>query len=505
MRRPTLDKPTFAMNPLSMHVKSLIQRVIARIPEEEQPHAVGGFLRDAMLGRPTKDLDVTVRGDAMQVARRLAGEMGGSYVALDQPHQIARVVLQGEEEWRIDLASLQGDREQDLARRDFTIDAMSAPLSGLLQEGWTECILDPFNGRMDVSNGVVRAIGDGVFLEDAIRLLRAVRLGASLGFDIEGETFRLIQRDAPLLDTVSGERVRDEFLAILASGEAVEHVHLLDKLGLLCRILPELEEGRGVTQPKEHYWTVLEHNIESVRMAEGLLTRSLKPDWILEEVPWDGKLEEHFAETVSDGHTRGTLLRLTALLHDVAKPATKMVTPEGRTRFFGHEEQGAETVRKALGRLRLSRRGREMVATQIEHHLRPSQMSQKGEMPTQRAVYRFFRSLGEVAIDTLYLSMADYLAARGPQIEREEWQSYTKVIRHALETGLHQEETVSSPRLVDGHEVMDALGLKPGPMLGKVLNVVDEAQATGEIGSRKEALALAREVASAGRIEGDYA
>ena len=146
MRRPTLDKPTIAMNPLSTQVKSLIQRVIVRIPEEEQPHAVGGFLRDTLLDRPTKDLDITVRGDAMEVARRLAGEMGGSYVALDQPHQIARVVLQGEEEWRIDLASLQGDREQDLARRDFTIDAMSAPLSGLLQEEWTECILDPFNG-----------------------------------------------------------------------------------------------------------------------------------------------------------------------------------------------------------------------------------------------------------------------------------------------------------------------------------------------------------------------
>ena len=467
---------------------------------------MGGFLRDTLLGRPTKDLDITVRGDAMEVARRLADEMGGSYVALDQPHQIARVVLQSDGEWWIDLASLQGDREQDLARRDFTIDAMTAPLSSLLEEEWTERINDPFDGKGDVSNGVIRAIGDGVFQEDAIRLLRAVRLRASLGFDIEDETVCLIRRDAPLLDKVSGERVRDEFLTILASGEAVEHVYLLDKLGLLCRILPELEEGRGVTQPKEHYWTVLEHNIESVRMAEGLMARSLKPGWILEEVPWDGKLEGHFAETVSDGHTRGTLLKLTALLHDVAKPATKMVTPEGRTRFFGHQEQGAETARKALGRLRLSRRGREMVATQIEHHLRPSQLSQKGEMPTQRAVYRFFRSLGDAAIDTLYLSLADYLAARGPKLEREEWRSYTKVIRHALETGLHQEEeAVSSPRLVDGHEVMNALGLKPGPMLGKVLNVVEEAQATGEIGSRKEALALAREVASAGRIEGDYA
>ena len=494
------------MNPLSTEVKSLIRRVIAQISEEEEPHAVGGFLRDALLGRPTKDLDITVLGDAMEVARRLADEMDGSYVVLDQPHQIARVVLQSDGEWWIDLASLQGDREHDLARRDFTIDAMSTPLSSLLEEGWTESILDPFDGRGDISNGVIRAIGDGIFQEDAIRLLRAVRLSAFLGFDIEGETFRLIQRDAPLLDKVSAERVRDEFLAILASRDAVEHVYLLDELGLLCRVLPELEEGRGITQPKEHYWTVLEHNIESVRMAEGLLTRSLKPDWVLEEVPWDDNLEGHFAEAVSDGHARGTLLKLTALLHDVAKPATKMVTPEGRTRFFGHPDQGAETARKALGRLRLSRRGREMVATQIEHHLRPSQLNQKGEMPTQRAVYRFFRSLGDTAIDTLYLSLADYLAARGPEIEREEWKIYTKVIRHALETGLHQqEEEVSSPRLVDGYEVMDAVGLKPGPILGKVLNVVEEAQATGEIASRKEALALAREVASAGRIEGDYA
>ena len=124
------------MNPLSNEVKSLIRRIIAQISEEEEPHAVGGFLRDALLDRPTRDLDVTVRGDAMEAARRLAGEMGGSYVALDQPHQIARVVLQIEGEWRIDLASLQGDREQDLARRDFTIDAMSTPLSSLLEEGW---------------------------------------------------------------------------------------------------------------------------------------------------------------------------------------------------------------------------------------------------------------------------------------------------------------------------------------------------------------------------------
>ena len=455
------------MNPLSTQVKSLIRRVITQIPEEEEPHAVGGFLRDALLGSPTKDLDVTVRGDAMEVARRLAGEMGGSYVVLDQPHQIARVVLQIEGEWRIDLASLQGNREQDLARRDFTIDAMTTPLSSLLEEGWTECLLDPFDGRRDVSNGVIRAIGDGIFQEDAIRLLRAVRLGTSLGFDIEGETIRLIQRDVALLDKVSAERVRDEFLAILASRDAVEHVYLLDELRLLCRVLPELEEGRGVTQPKEHYWTVLKHNIESVRMAEGLLTRSLKPDWVLEEVPWDDKLEGHFAETISDGHTRGTLLKLTALLHDVAKPATKMVTPEGRTRFFGHQEQGAETARKALGRLRLSRRGREMVATQVEHHLRPSQLSQKGEMPTQRAVYRFFRSLGDTAIDTLYLSLADYLAARGPEIEREEWKSYTKVIRHALETGLHQEEEVSSTQFGERIRGDGCAGTKTGTNAGK--------------------------------------
>ncbi|MDP2726751.1 MAG: HD domain-containing protein, partial [Dehalococcoidia bacterium] len=355
----------------------------------------------------------------------------------------------------------------DLARRDFTVDAMSVPLGALLTEEWQEHILDPFGGRTDLESGIIRAVSPGVFQEDGLRLLRAVRLAASLGFDIEAATRDLIRRDASALAGVSAERVRDEFLAILASGQAMRHIYLMDDLTLLCRVVPELEEGRGVTQPKEHYWDVLRHNIETVGVVEGLLERTWEPEWVMEAVPWNEALAARFQDVVGEGPTRGTLLKLTGLLHDIAKPATRTVDEEGRIRFKGHQGQGATTAQAVLERLRLSRKTVDMIATQIEHHLRPAQMSQEAELATPRAVYRYFRSAGDVAIDILYLNLADYLAARGPLVEREEWVAYTAKVRHIMEAGLAQEQPLQTPPLLDGHDLMGYFHLSPGPRVGR--------------------------------------
>lgn len=467
-----------------------------------EPHAVGGFLRDALLGRPSYDLDITVPGDALPLARHLADVLGGAFVLLDEPRQIARVVVQnGDETWRIDLASLQGDHLQDLARRDFTIDAMSVPLRTLLTGDWQSSVLDPFGGRRDLEARLVRAVSPAVFREDGLRLLRAVRLAASLDFSIEAATQDLVRRNATALASVSGERIRDEFLAILATNQAVQHVYLLDDLKLLCQVLPELEEARGVTQPREHHWDVLHHSVETVGAVEGLLERTWQPSWALEAVPWSDDLEAHFQEVVSEGHTRATLLKLVGLLHDIAKPATRSVDHQGRIRFHGHHSQGAIMASAVLQRLRLGRRSSRMIEAEIEYHLRPGQMSKGAELATPRAVYRYFRSAGDVAIDTLYLNLADYLAARGPLLEREEWAAYTAKVRHILETGLVQEQTEPARPLVDGHDLMADLRLSPGPLIGRLLEAIREARATGEVTTREEALVLARDVlaASAGK------
>ena len=466
-----------------------------------EPHVVGGLLRDALLGRATRDLDLAFVGDALPVARRLADSLGGVVVVLDEPRQIARVVVAdggGEVVAKLDIASMQGDVLQDMARRDFTVDAMAVPLSLFLTGDWRSAVVDPFDGRGDLERGLIRAVGPRVFREDGARLLRAIRLRALLGFELEEQTRELICQDAEGLDGVAPERLRDEFLAILTSPGAMRSLYLMDELGLLGRLLPELEQGRGVQQPREHYWDVFYHNVETVGAIEGLLKRTWEPSWVLDEVPWDRTLEEHFREVHSDGYTRGTLCKLAGLLHDIAKPATRTMEASGRIRFFGHHTQGAEMARVALSRLRLSRRGIELVEKMIELHLRPGQMSQRLELPTTRAVYRFFRRAGDSAIDVVYLNLADYLAARGPYLEREEWSAYVATVRYALETGLSQEETATMPKLLDGHDLMNVLNIGPGPRVGELLEALREARAAGEITNGEEALALARRRLAAG-------
>ena len=251
---------------------------------------------------------------------------------------------------------------------------------------------------------------------------------------------------------------------------------------------------------------MLTHNKETVGAVEGLLARDLEPAWALEMVPWPADMDAYFKEMMTDGHTRGTLLKLAGLLHDVAKPATRTETPEGKIRFLGHNTDGADIAGEALERLRLSNKGIAMVQTQIEHHLRPALMSHDDELATPRAIFRYFRSASDVAVDILYLNLADYLAARGPYLEQDEWAAYTKKVRHILETGAGQrEKTPSSPRLVDGNALMTELDLPPGPLVGRLLDAIQEAQATGEVTTRESAITLAGRIAASQQTESDHA
>ena len=465
---------------------------------------VGGLLRDSLLGRPTRDVDLAVRGDALALARALAKEMGGSLVPLNEALTIARLVLQHGtrmDGWQIDLASFEQDITHDLARRDFTMNALALPLGDALEDSPDEKLIDSFGGLSDIAAATVKAVSTHIFQHDPARLLRGVRLAAQLGFSLDGDTHNLIKRDAHLLPTVAPERLRDELLKTLAEPDTFRYLRLMDDLGLLSHLIPELDAARGVEQPKEHYWDVLNHCLEAPEDVERVTTREKgrAGDQVLSHVPWHPSLDTYFEEEVSDGHTRRTIIKLAGLLHDIAKPATKTFEqPSGRMRFFGHDIQGATMAVDILRRLRLSGRGIHLVSTMIEHHLRPTQMNQNVEMPTRRAIYRYFRDLGEAAIDTLYLNMADYLAAKGPEIEMEDWQGHCRLIAHILHQGLEEQAAPQkAPRLVDGHTLMEGLGLPPGPLLGRLLEVLQEAQAAGEIATPEEALALARRLISA--------
>jgi len=492
--------------------------------QKKQGYIVGGFIRDWLLKRETNDIDIAVSGAAISIARKVAEEIGGKFVLLDDANNIARVVVIEDEqpgrtsqnpesrgaEWHFDISSFTGDIESDLARRDFTINAMALELSQFV----TACtapnisprksaklgaekrsplkLIDPFSGKEDLRDKIVRGVSEQIFEADAARLLRAVRLAAELDFTIEPNTESLIHRYSQAVTEVPGERVREELLRLLSPPRAAYYLRYLDKLGLLLALIPELAESKGVEQPTVHFWDVFEHSLQTVAAVEFLIRES---DWeysnddMLTTAPWSDVIESHLSQEISSGSNHKVLLKLAGLFHDVAKPMTKSIDDTGRARFLGHTKQGAAMTANILERLRFSNREIRVVEGLVYHHLRPAQMA-NDELPTQRAIYRYFRDTGEVGIDILFLALADYLASRGPLASMEEWRKHCQLINYILTEHDKQQAKILPVELIDGHDIMDAFDLAPGPLIGKLLAMVNEAHASGELNTREEALAL---------------
>lgn len=485
---------------------SLLDRVTGLLPAGAGAFLVGGYLRDTLLGRETGDIDLAVGVSAPALAREVAAALGGHFVLLDEPLGIARVVLAGSDEARegqaahrpreprrhLDLSTLRGSIEEDLSCRDFTFDAMAVALGGTGAARPSRFpIIDPFGGRDDLKAGVVRAVGPSVFRDDPARLVRGVRLAAEYAFSIEPGTEAMMGRDSHLISRVAGERVREELGRILSLDGAAGAIFHLDRLGLLTAVIPELTFTKGVDQPREHHWDVFNHSVQSVAALERLLDPETGPD-MLSLAPHLAPHIESFREEAGPGLTRAGLAKLAILLHDIAKPQTKVLTADGRAHFYGHPTLGAEVAGGIMQRLRFSNRETRMVQKMIESHLRLWQMGGDQGLPTRRAIYRFFRDTAGVSVDIMFLSLADFLATQGPRLDRAEWERHSRLMEYVLAQREEDQAVAAPPKLIDGHDLMRELGLPPGPQIGEVLEAVREAQGAGEISTREEALQLAR-------------
>ncbi len=442
-----------------------------------------------MLGRETADIDIAVAQDGVEVARKVAGALGGKFVLLDRKNKVGRVVVVDME---LDFSTFKGSIEDDLTRRDFTIDAIAVDPGELNKDAH---LIDPFNGWADLKKGVIRTVSETAFQSDAARLLRAVRLAAELGFSVDPHTEAQVRENCHLIAGVAGERIREELLRLLSAPHSERFLPYLDELGLITAIIPELAEAKGVKQPKEHFWDVFDHSVETVIALDFILREGVwkyAGDEVLAATPWSELLARHFSREVSHGSTRRLLLKLAALLHDVAKPQTKAIAEDGRMRFLGHGKLGAAMTVDILERLRFSSKEVKLVEAMVREHLRPGQMSQGG-LPTRRAIYRYFRDTEGAGIDILFLSLADHLASRGPKLDLVGYKEHARLVEYVLAQHFEQERVTTPPKLVSGHDIINSFGLKPGPKIGKLLEAVREAQASGEIASREEALAYIRE------------
>ncbi len=488
---------------------SLLIRVGNFLAEQGvKAYLIGGFVRDMLLERDTADIDIAVAADALEAAPKIAGALGGKYVCLDEVNRVGRVVLDNGDasasgKRELDFSTLKGDIKDDLAQRDFTIDAMAIDLGKVISSKERESgkrgkvslrlpvLIDPFKGWDDLHQGVLRVVTETAFPSDPARLLRAVRLAAELGFSIDRETETLIRRYSHLIANVAGERVREELLQLLAMPGGGQLLAYLDELGLLTAMIPELAQTKGVEQLKEHFWDVFVHSMKTVVAVDFLFKQGAweyAGEEVLTAVPWSAELNQHFDREVSSGSTRRSLLKLAVLLHDIAKPQTKAIDEGGRMRFLGHAKEGAAIVVDILERLRFSAKEVKLVEVMVRHHLRPTQMSHY-ELPSRRAIYRYFRDTGEVGIDILFLSLADHLATRGQHLDLAQWQEHAQMVEYVLARHFEEESLTVPPKLVDGHDLINSFGLKPGPKIGEILEAVREAQATGEVTTKEEALA----------------
>ena len=471
---------------------SLAERIASFVREQGiEAYLVGGCVRDALLGRSSHDLDFVVLGRALPLARRVANHFGAAFYALDAKRDTGRVIFrsnEGREQFCVDFATARGGSlTADLALRDFTINAIAICLDD-------EQVLDPYHGRADLSARLLRAVSDRAFRDDPLRTMRGVRLAAELGFEIEPHTEVLLRQAGPLLAGVSAERARDEFCKLLSLPGAAHNLRRLSELGLLAVLLPEVEAMRGVTQSAPHQFDVFEHSVESVGWMEKIIA-AVQPGRekelatlglsTLSRFP----LAAHLAERISDERTRATLLKLAALLHDVGKPATRAVKPDGYIRFLTHEEGGAALAAQVLARLRFSAQEVRLVQVVVANHMRAMFMSAR-RVPSRREIYRFFRDTGETGVDVALVALADHRAVWGTGLEPERWAHLVKVVTLLLTHWYEQpERTIDPPKLISGHDLMERFGLEEGPRIGELLEAVREAQVMDRIRTCEEALA----------------
>jgi poly(A) polymerase len=447
----------------------------------EPAWVVGGAVRDELLGRPVADFDLVVGGDVRRAARALGKAAGGPAFELSGEFGAWRVMGPGRR-WQVDVAPLQGGSlDADLARRDFTVNAMARPLGG-------GDVVDPHGGATDLAARRLRMVSPAGFDEDPLRVLRLARFASELALEPDPDTLAAAAARASRIAEVAAERVFAELKRIVGADRVLDGLALMDRLGLTAFVLPELAALRGVEQNRYHHLDVHDHTLE-VLAATVRLERS--PGAILGEGPLAGAVVAFLAQPLADELTRGTALRLGALLHDIAKPETQARHPDGSILGFpGHADLGAERSRAALTRLKASERLRAHVAALARHHLGLGYLVHETPLD-RRTIHRYLVRTSPVEVDVSLLSIADRLATRGRKAD-EAIAKHLDVARIVLPEALAYAAFAGQAPLVRGDELARALDLRPGPALGALLAQLAEARFAGEITTADEAIALAR-------------
>jgi len=444
-------------------------------PRTKGAYIIGGSIRDLLLGRTPTDYDIAVLGSPEKFAARLAAASNGHTVKLGKPEWMVHRVVTDKNVF--DISPVNGTTiENDLRQRDFTINAMAYDL-------YSGKIIDILGGRQDLDAKKVRMVSKQVFKKDPIRLLRAFRMGASLGFDIDPRTVSAISAEADLIQESAAERIRLEIFKMFNTRKSHHYLSQMAAAGLLTAVIPELGLLKGCLQNTHHQYDVLEHSLRAYYHLEAMLNNHINIT------------HDSVRRIIKDiDKNKATLLKYAVLLHDIGKPAAKSIDNKGNAHFYGHARKGADMARSINKRLKFSVHERDFVDFIIRNHIRPLSLftAQQNNTLTQKGLTRFFMKCGQ---DTPYLLLHTIADSKGKQDKtlggNEVFLAFIEDMIEDFFSRFHPQ--TQTPPLITGYDLIAEFDLTPSPIFKKILKRVEEAKLSKTIDSKSEALKLVRD------------
>lgn len=439
------------------------------LKEINEGYLVGGSIRDLFTKNCVFcDRDISIKG-AENFARKIANKWDGTFIELDSENKIYRVVLPDKINF-LDISELQVNIiEEDLKRRDFTINAIAYDLAN-------DKFVDVTGGLKDLENKVLRHIDDKNFEDDPLRILRAFRFYAVTGFKMTIELENALKKYLPLALNPAKERINYEIMKLFGGDFASGALLKMDEFGLLEKIFPCVTEMKKVPPNTHHHLDLFHHVVETVRQIEILYNEI------------SGFEKEHLDAIDFGGFPRINHLKLAGFLHDIGKFSTWTIEEGGRHRFIKHDDVGSKMVVPLLRDLKFSKKQIEYISCMIKNHIYPSNVIVAPSL-NEKVMMRYVRKMGDNVVDNIILAKADRLSARGVDITEEIVNANISGLDKLLDFYLSKKDTLAPlPKLIDGREIMEILNIKPSPKLGEIINAVNEAQLNGDILTHEDAV-----------------
>ena len=441
------------------------------LKEINEGYLVGGSIRDLFTKKcEFCDRDISIKG-AENFARKIANKWDGTFIELDSENKIYRVVLPDKINF-LDISELQGNTiEEDLKRRDFTINAIAYDLAN-------DKFVDVTGGLKDLKNKVLRHIDDKNFEDDPLRILRAFRFYAVTGFKMTIELENALKKYMPMALNPAKERINYEIMKLFGGDFASGALLKMDEFGLLEKIFPCVTEMKKVPPNTHHHLDLFHHVVETVRQIEILYNEI------------SGFEKEHLDAIDFGGFPRINHLKLAGFLHDIGKFSTWTIEEGGRHRFIKHDDVGSKMVLPLLRDLKFSKKQIEYISCMIKNHIYPSNVIVAPSL-NDKVMMRYVRKMGDNVIDNIILAKADRLSAKGVDITEEIVNANISGLDKLLDFYLSKKDSLAPlPKLIDGREIMEILNIKPSPKLGEIINAINEAQLNEEITTHEEAIKI---------------